>query len=110
MIRLGDVRVRRSIIPLITMSTLSRRGLLRGASFKSPPKTDQSAWSNVAPFRRVAKPPKPTHRLMIESERKWLLQIREDLVEIDKWADEGIPGAAAWRDKIRAKLLKLVGE
>ena len=83
-----------------TMSTLSRENGNRPVA---------SAHPSLYRGPKTVHKPGPTHRELEDYERQYFKLLREDMVEMDAWVKEGIPGAADFADKIRVKLLYLSG-
>ena len=87
------------MMPIRTMSTIWReRGRHTAATHPSlyrGPKTVHK--------------PGPTHRELADYEKQYFLLLRQDMVELDAWVNEGVPGAAEYAAKIREKLNYLAG-
>jgi len=118
------------LIPIRTMSTISRELQARGLTISGNVsirrvgigrivhrQTLQSneSWDGVikavnSGTRRVKMDIKPDKRMLSEAERQRFIRLREDLVEIDQWVREGIPGATLFAKKIMGKLKRLAGE
>ena len=48
-------------------------------------------------------------RLLADAERTYLLRLRGDLAELDRWVTEAVPGAGRIAAQIREQLEKLTG-
>lgn len=91
--------MRRSIIPPVTMTSLSRAGRL---GRPCAPRADPEAWT-VRPFQRSPAPPRGD----TAAERLILGRLLETLQELEGWIREDLPGAVQAALAIRARLASL---
>lgn len=83
-----------------TMSTIWREKGQRAAAVSHP---------NLYRGPKTVHKHGPTLRELADYERQYFLLLREDMLELDAWVKEGIPGADAFAEKIKKKLLYLAG-